>query len=182
MPAELRAMKPGSTSAGVRETCDSSETTAPMCGAMAPVAPVGLRAICAHSCPSWCTAAHARPGRTKLMRSRCSDVFGSSPCGKRMVPPLKSVGANEGGVHAPSFRSHMSVLLGAPARKMKMAPLAVLRTFAFDVVAPCSSDGLRTSAKYDATTPVPAIFRNRRRVKPGPRAMPLDLLQVGHSI
>jgi len=52
MPAELRAMKPGRTSLSERETCDSSETTAPMCGAIAPVAPPGLRAICAHDCLS----------------------------------------------------------------------------------------------------------------------------------
>src|SRR5262245_61919673 len=109
MPFELRATKPGSTSAEVRVSCDSSETTAPMCGAIEPVAPLGLRAICAQSCPSWCTAAQARPERTKLSLSRCFDVSGIRPCAKRMVPPLKSVGANAAGVQAPSLRSHVSV-------------------------------------------------------------------------
>jgi len=52
MPAELRAMKPGNTSLEERAACSSRETTAPMCGAIAPVAPPGLRAICAHDCPN----------------------------------------------------------------------------------------------------------------------------------
>jgi hypothetical protein len=42
--------------------------------------------------------------------------------------------------------------------------------------------GLRTSAKYEATRPVPAMERKRRRVNPRPRPMPLALLQVGHSM
>jgi hypothetical protein len=79
-------MKPGSTSAGVRVVCDSSATTAPMCGAMAPVAPPGLRAICAQVCPSWCTAAHDSPLRTMVSLSRCSAVFGITPFGQRTLP------------------------------------------------------------------------------------------------
>src|SRR6266571_9232239 len=43
MPPEFSAMNAGRTSDGVRESCDSSDTTDPMCGAIAPVAPVGLR-------------------------------------------------------------------------------------------------------------------------------------------
>jgi hypothetical protein len=84
MAPELRAMKPGRTSPVVRAACDSSETTAPMCGAIAPVAPPGLRAICAQVTPSWCTAAHESPQRTRLSFERCSAVFGSRPCGQRM--------------------------------------------------------------------------------------------------
>src|SRR5216110_966503 len=61
IPPLLRAMNPGRTSLMVREAWASIETTEPMWGAMAPVAPPGLRAIWAHDCPSWCTAAHARP-------------------------------------------------------------------------------------------------------------------------
>ena len=52
MPPLLSAMKPGRTSLMVRVAWASSEITEPMCGAMAPVAPPGLRAIWAHDCPS----------------------------------------------------------------------------------------------------------------------------------
>src|ERR1044071_6442467 len=125
MPPELRAMKPGRMSLVVRAACDSSETTEPMCGAMAPVAPLGLRAICAHCCPKVCTAAHARPGRTKVSSPRCSAVFGIRPCGKRTLPLLNVVGAKSAGVHEPTLRSHVSMFDGAPGRKMKMQFLAV---------------------------------------------------------
>src|SRR5260221_131011 len=183
MPAELRAMKPGSTSLDVRVACASSDTTAPMCGAMAPVAPPGLRAICAHDCPSWWTAAQARPGRTRTRSLRCCDVCGRRPCGKRSVLARNDVGAKSLGVHAPSFRSHVSMLLGAPGRKMKMQFFAEFWSDTFGAtMRACNSRGLTTSAKYDATMPVPAICMKRRREKPGPSDNPLDFSQVGHSI
>src|SRR5436305_5152080 len=131
MPPELWAMKPGRMSDGLRFTCDSIDTTAPMCGAIAPVAPPGLRAICAHVWPSWCTAAHARPGRTRTSLSRWSAVFGIRPRGKRIVPLENVSGEKSDGVQAPSFRSHVSMLLGAPERKMKMQFFAVLRSETF---------------------------------------------------
>src|SRR6266545_3183295 len=131
MPLEFRAMKPGSTSLVERAACDSSDTTEPTCGAIAPVAPPGLRAICAHACPSVCTAAHARPGRTRLILSRCSAVFGMSPCGKLRLPPLYVVGLKSAGVQAPTLRSHVSMFDGAPGRKMKMQFLAVFFSATF---------------------------------------------------
>src|SRR3954471_1715063 len=125
MPAELSAMKPGRRSVGVVLSCDSSATTAPMCGAIEPVAPPGLRAICAHACPSVCTAAQERPERTNEILPSCAAVIGRSPWGKRTLLLSYDVGAKSDGVHAPSFRSHVSMLLGAPGRKMKMQFLAV---------------------------------------------------------
>jgi hypothetical protein len=60
----------------------------------------------------------------------------------------------------------MSVWLGAPARKMKMQFFAVLRSVgAAFVVAPRRRRGSKTSAKYDATMPVPAIRKKWRREK-----------------
>src|SRR6059058_4388067 len=126
MPVELRAMKPGRTSEGFRLICDSSATTAPMCGAIDPVAPPGFRAICAHACPSVWTAAHERPERTNAILPNCAAVIGIRPCGKRTLLLSYDVGVKSAGVHAPSFKSHVSILLGAPGRKMKMAFLAVL--------------------------------------------------------
>src|SRR6266576_3627924 len=114
MPAELRAMDPGRTSVGERLICDSSATTAPMCGAIEPVAPPGLRAICAQVCPSVWTAAQERPERTKETRPSCAAVFGINPCGKRTLLLSYDVGTKSAGVHAPSFRSQVSMLLGAP--------------------------------------------------------------------
>src|SRR3954467_1847476 len=126
MPAEFSAMKPGRTSDGERFNCDSRATTAPMCGAIDPVAPPGFRAICAHACPSVWTAAHERPERTNVILPSCAAVIGMSPCGKRTLLLSYEVGLKSEGVHAPSFRSHVSMLLGAPGRKMKMAFFAVL--------------------------------------------------------
>jgi len=75
------------------------------------------------------------------------------------------------------------MLLGAPGRKMKMQFLAVFFSATLAaIVRACSRLGLMTSAKYDATMPVPATCRKRRREKPGPREKPLALSQVGHSI
>src|SRR4051794_31180821 len=147
MPVELSATKPGRTSVGLRLSCDSSATTAPMCGAIEPVAPPGLRAICAHACPSVCTAAHERPERTNEILPSCAAVIGSSPCGKRTLLLSYDVGAKSDGVHAPSFRSHVSMLLGAPGRKMKMQFLALFCRETLCVVAACSRRGLKTSAK-----------------------------------
>src|SRR5262245_59016777 len=66
---------------------------------------------------------------------------------------------------------------------MKMAFLAVFRSATFGAtIRACSRLGLIRSAKYDATMPVPAICRKRRRENPGPSESPLDLSQVGHSI
>src|SRR5258708_31615203 len=127
MPVELRAMKPGRTSEGFRLICDSRATTAPICGAIDPVAPPGFRAICTQACPSVCTAAQERPERTNVILPSCAAVIGNSPCGKRTVLLSYDVGLKSVGVHAPSFRSHVSMLLGAPGRKMKMAFFAVLR-------------------------------------------------------
>src|ERR1043166_2609837 len=120
MPLEFRAMKPGSTSDALRAACDSSDTTEPMCGAIEPVAPPGLRAICAHACPSWCTAAQARPGRTNVSCPRCCAVCGISPCGKSSAPLSYVVGLKSDGVHDPTLRSQVSMFDGAPGRKMKM--------------------------------------------------------------
>src|SRR5256885_3981087 len=131
MPLEFRAMKPGSTSDAERAACDSSDTTEPMCGAIAPVAPPGFRAICAHACPSVCTAAHARPGRTNVSLSRCAAVFGISPCGKLSAPLSYVVGLKSDGVHAPTLRSHVSMFDGAPGRKMKMQFLALFFSATF---------------------------------------------------
>src|SRR3954464_2959336 len=107
------------------------------------------------------------------------------PCGKRTLLLSYDVGVKSVGVHAPSFRSHVSMLLGAPGRKMKMAFFAVLRSATPGaVVAPCNRRGLRTSAKYEATRPVPAICMKRRREKPSlwPIGKPLAFVQSGHSI
>src|ERR1043166_9095915 len=134
MPLEFRAIKPGSTSDVVRAACDSSDTTEPMCGAIKPVAPPGFRAICAHACPSECTAAHASPGRTNVSLSRCCAVFGISPCGKRRLPLSYVVGLKSDGVHAPTLRSHVSMLDGAPGRNVKMQFLAVVFRAAFGAV------------------------------------------------
>src|SRR5207253_5618449 len=70
-----------------------------------------------------------------------------------------------------------------PVRRMKIALFAVLRreTPLGDAVAPYRSFGLATSTKYDATMPVPAIFRKRRREKPGPSGRPPPRLQVSHA-
>src|SRR4051795_8183896 len=166
MPAEFSAMNPGRTSDGERFNCDSRATTAPMCGAIDPVAPPGLRAICAHACPSVWTAAHERPERTNVILPSCAAVIGMSPCGKRTLLLSYEVGLKSDGVQAPSFRSQVSMLLGAPGRKMKIAFFAVLRRETpCAVVAACSRRGLKTSAKYEATRPVPAIFMKRRREK-----------------
>src|SRR5258706_2677072 len=114
---------------------------------------------------------------------RCSAVFGISPWGKGRVLLRNDVGAKSDGVHAPSFRSHVSMLLGAPGRKMKMQFFAVFFSETFGAtMRACSMLGLRTSAKYEATIPVPATCRKRRRENPGPSERPLDLSQVGHSI
>src|SRR3954454_19267136 len=148
MPVELSATKPGRTSVAARLICDSSATTAPMCGAMEPVAPPGLRAICAHDCPSVCTADHESPERTNVILSSCAAVLGINPCAKRSVLLSYDVGAKSAGVQAPSFRSHISMLLGAPGRKMKMQFFAVfLRSTPDSVTAPWSRRGLKTSAK-----------------------------------
>src|ERR1051326_397957 len=137
MPPEFSAMKPGRTSVVARAACDSSDTTEPMCGAIEPVAPPGLRAICAHAWPSECTAAHAKPGRTNVSLSRCSAVFGISPCGNERLPLSYVVGLKSLGVQAPVLRSHVSMLDGAPGRKMKMQFLAVFLSATFGaVVAP----------------------------------------------
>src|SRR3954453_7431713 len=176
-------MKPGSTSDVVRFTWDWSDTTAPMCGAIEPVAPPGLRAICAHACPSVGTAAHERPERTNETLPSCAAVIGIKPCGKRTLLLSYDVGAKSDGVQAPSFRSHVSMLLGAPGRKMKMQFFAVfLRRTPDSVTAPWSRRGLETSAKEEATSPVPATCRNRRREKPSPSSgKPLLFAQVVHS-
>ena len=163
----LMETKPGRMSDGCRVSCDSSETTAPMCGAIEPVAPPGLRAICAHSCARLCTAAQARPERMMAIFCRWFAVFGISPCGQRMAPNV--AGAKSAGVHVPSFRSHVSTWLGAPERKIMMQFLAVLCSVGFTAVADSSSFALATSAKYEATRPVPATWRKLRRVKPSPR-------------
>src|SRR5260370_396879 len=94
-------------------------------------------------------------------------------------------GAKSEGVHAPSFKSHVSMLLGAPARKMKIALVAVDRSATLGaVVAPCSTRGLSTSRKYDATIPVAPTCRKWRRENPlaSPSGKPLALLQSGHSM
>src|SRR5258708_17321268 len=106
-----------------------------------------------------------------------------SPWGNRRVPPRNEVGAKSPGVHAPSFRSHVSMLLGGRGRKMKMQFFAEFCSDTFGAtMRACNSRGLTTSAKYDATMPVPAICMKRRREKPGPSDNPLDFSQVGHSI
>src|SRR5258706_16118246 len=99
MPAELSAMNPGRTSVGRRLICDSRATTAPMCGAIEPVAPPGLRAICAQACPNVWTAAHERPERTNETLANCAAVIGNSPCGKRTLLLSYEVGAKAVGVH-----------------------------------------------------------------------------------
>src|SRR5436305_13292629 len=112
----------------------------------------------------------------------CAAVFGISPRGKRIFPPANVSGAKSAGVHAPSLKSQVSLWLGAPVRKMKIALLAVLRNATLGAaVAPNSSRGLTTSAKYEATSPVPATLRKRRREKPGPSGSPPPRAHVSHS-
>jgi hypothetical protein len=88
--------------------------------------------------------------------SICSAVFGMSPWGKRMEP--YDVGAKSSGVQGPSFRSNVSIWLGAPERKMRMQFFAELRSVGLTDVASASRRALATSAKNDATTEVPASF------------------------
>src|SRR6266545_383417 len=164
----LMETKPGRMSDGCRESCDSSDTTAPMCGAIDPVAPPGLRAICTHSCARLWTAAQESPERMMASLSRWSAVFGISPCGQRMAPNV--VGAKSAGVHVPSFRSQVSTWLGAPERKMRMQFFADFCSVGLTAVADCSSFALVTSAKYERARPVPATRRKRRRVNPPPKS------------
>src|SRR5438132_6251321 len=76
----------------------------------------------------------------------------------------------------------MSMLLGAPARKIRMQFLAVLCSDTPGAVAAWRRRGLTTSANHEATMPVPASLRKLRRVNPGPSARPLALSHDGHSI
>src|ERR1043165_2204163 len=159
-----------------RDSCASSEPTAPMCGAIEPVAPPDGCAICIYSCARLCTAVHARPERMMESLSRWLAVFGISPCGQRMAPNV--VGLKSAGVHVPSFKSHVSTWLGAPERKMRMQFLAVLCSVGLTAAADSRSLALATSAKYEPTSAVPATWKKRRRVKPSPRSeekLPLQL-------
>ena len=86
----------------------------------------------------------SRPLRINAILLRWSAVFGISPCGNRTAP--YDVGAKSAGVHAPSFRSHVSMWLGAPERKMRMQFLAVLWRGGLTLLALSSSEAFSTGA------------------------------------
>ena len=72
---------------------------------------------------------HGRPGQAAADDGQLVEMRGGLRHESlRPADVAVHVGARSGGVQAPSFRSHMSVWLGAPARKMKMQLLAVLRS------------------------------------------------------
>src|SRR5262249_12089882 len=146
----FRETNDGRTSPAARCGSSSSAATEPRLGAIAPVAPVGLRAICSHVCPRPCTSAGARTDLTIETEPSWSARFGRSPAGKRSPPP-KLAGAKSDGVQAPSLRSHVSIWLGAPGRKTKMTFRAVLFVATeADVAAHARADGVRN---HESTRP-----------------------------
>src|ERR1022692_4442020 len=99
-------------------------TTLPMFGAMLPNAAAGLRPICVQVCASVWTSAQACMERTSATLFKRVDSLGIKPVGQLM--PLIIVGLKLAGV-VPliTFRSNMSVWLGAPAIRIKITFLAV---------------------------------------------------------
>src|SRR5215212_3895360 len=63
----------------------------------------------------------------------------------------------------------MSVWLGPPERNTKMQFFAVFCRFGVTAETVSKRLALATSAKYEATMPVPAICRKRRRENPSPQ-------------
>ena len=137
-----------------------------MFGASEPVAPVGLRADLEPRLPERpCTSADALTDLRIAMSERCSEMFGSRPAGNLREDP-KLAGAKSAGVHGPSLRSHVSIWLGAPGRKMKIAFRAVPRgVTCAEVAAQAAAGDFRN---HDATRPPAPIWRKPRRESSGP--------------
>src|SRR5437016_8972860 len=90
-----------------------------MLGAISPSAAAGLRPICVQCCESEWTSAQACMDRTSATSPNCAPSLGSRPMGQLI--PLTMVGVKFVGVTPfTTFKSNMSVWLGAPAIKMKM--------------------------------------------------------------
>src|SRR5260370_22291588 len=139
-------------------------TTLPMLGAISPRAAAGLRPICVQCCASEWTSAQECMDRTSATSPNCAPSLGIKPMGQSI--PLTMVGLKFDGVTPfTTFRSNISVGLGAPAIKMKMQFFAL---FCVVTVPWLSTSALATlPTRYEPTTPAPMMSKNRRRVKCG---------------
>ena len=123
-PAEFSARNVGNTWLGVCSFPFSMATTLPMLGETLPSTPAGFRPICVHVCASEWTSAQACIERTTANWFIIDPSFGIRPAGN--ATPFTVSGANaDGVVPFTTFRSNVSVWLGAPARRMKITFFAL---------------------------------------------------------
>src|SRR5713226_8885739 len=112
-----------------------------------------------------CPVAQGLTARTMARLGNCPACFGIRPAGQLM--PLMLVGLKAAGVTlSTTFRSKVSVWLGAPAIRMKMTFLAVFCVeTGFELTTTPAGAGL--PAMQAAVTPEPKIRNSSRRVKCG---------------
>ncbi len=146
----------------------------PMFGAILPSAAAGLRPICVHVWASECTSACDCIDRISAKSPVIAARFGISPVGKRM--PLMVSGLKLAGVtFATTFRSNVSVWLGAPASRMKMTFFAV-----FFVVTPELRYVPRSGVALRQERAAHARAQNLEEAAPGPmRTVEKRLVQPG---
>ena len=97
-----------------------------MCGAIRPVAEVGLRPIWSHVCARGWARAQAEAERMMAILSSTREVFSSNPIGSVTAPFMKLSGSKLLGVTPCTFlKSNISTWLGAPRRNRKITLLAV---------------------------------------------------------
>src|SRR5258708_18189481 len=102
-----------------------------------------------------CPVAHALTERTMAMFGNCAASLGIRPAGQ--LTPLMLVGLKAAGVTpSTTFRSKVSVWLGAPAIRMKMTFFAVFCVVTvFELITTPAGSGL--PIMQVAVTPAPKI-------------------------